>query len=217
MAKIALILSGCGVYDGSEIYETTLTLLALDRLGAEVQCMAPNVEQANVINHLTGNEMTHSRNVLVESARLARGEIIDLGEANPENYDGVIVPGGFGVAKNLSDYALAGARMKISEKVVNFVTAIHRAKKPVGLICIAPTLAPKLFEGGVRCTVGDDKLTATAINTMGGIHENCTADEIVVDEKRLVVSTPAYMIGERISEVAEGIEKLVDEVLYMTK
>ncbi|MBL4864972.1 MAG: isoprenoid biosynthesis glyoxalase ElbB [Pseudomonadales bacterium] len=227
MAKIAVILSGCGVYDGSEIYETTLTLLALDRLGAEAQCMAPNIEQVGVINHLTGNEMTQSRNVLVESARLARGDIIDLGEANPESYDGVIISGGFGAAKNLSDHAVEGVGMKINDRLISFVTAIHLARKPVGLISMATTLGPKLFgnklfdntlfEKGVLCTVGDDKTIASAINEMGGIHENCPANEVVVDERLLVVSTPAYMLAERISEAAEGIEKLVDEVLYMTK
>lgn len=217
MTKIAVILSGCGVYDGSEIYEATLTLLALDRSGAEVQCMAPNIEQMHVINHLTGDEMKQSRNVLVESARLARGNIIDLAEANPEDYDGIIIPGGFGAAKNLSSFAIHGEGMKVNDRVASFVKALHRARKPVGLICIAPTMAPKLFGYGVQCTVGNDEGTSMAINAMGGAHQSCSVDDIVVDEKRRVVSTPAYMLAEGISEAANGIDKLVEKLLSMTK
>lgn len=143
--KVAVILSGCGVYDGSEIYETTLVLLALDKAGIPYQCMAPNVEQMHVINHMTGEEMLESRNVLVESSRLARGEIIDLADANPDDYAGVIFPGGFGAAKNLSNFAVAGTDMQINEQVVEFTQLVHKQNKVIGLVCIAPAMAPKLF------------------------------------------------------------------------
>lgn len=217
MTKVAVILSGCGVYDGSEIVETTITLLELSRAGVEVQCMAPNIEQMHVINHLTGDEMKQTRNVLVESARLARGNVVDIGEASPEDFDAVIIPGGYGAAKNLSNFATQGGAMKINDKVASFVRAIHRARKPVGLMCIASAMAPKLFGEGVQCTVGNDEGTSAAINAMGGVHLECGVTEIVVDEKKRIVTTPAYMLGEKMSDVAEGIEKLVNQVLYLTR
>ncbi len=207
--KVAVILSGCGVYDGAEIYETTLVLLALDKAGIGYQCMAPNVEQMHVINHMTGDEMSESRNVLVEAARLARGEIIDLAEANADDYAGVIFPGGFGAAKNLSNFALAGAHLKINEQLVQFTQAARKQGKVIGLVCIAPALAPMLIGEGVKCTIGNDADTAAAIHAMGGVHEACTVDDIVIDEVNNVITTPAYMLAGRISEAAAGIDKLV--------
>lgn len=211
--KVAVILSGCGVYDGSEIYEATLVLLALDKANIAYQCMAPNVEQMHVINHLTGEEMQETRNVLVESARLARGEIIDLADANPEDYAGAIFPGGFGAAKNLSNFAVAGAEMEINAQVATFAQAIHQKQKVIGLICIAPALAPKLFGNGVQCTIGSDADTAAAITAMGGNHQECPVDAFHIDEDKNVISTPAYMLAGRISEAAEGITKLVGAVV----
>lgn len=216
MTKVAVILSGCGVFDGSEIYESTLTLLALDQAGAQYQCMAPDIEQMHVINHLTGQEMHEKRNVLIEAARLARGAIISLGDAVPSDYDAVIVPGGFGAAKNLSDFAVKGANMSVSQSVKSFIQTMHEAGKPIGLICIAPAMAPKLFGKGIVCTIGNDQATAAAIEAMGGIHQVCPIDECVVDRQRKVVTTPAYMLEGRISEVAAGINKLVTEVLALS-
>lgn len=211
--KVAVILSGCGVYDGSEIYETTLVLLALDKAGIPYQCMAPNVEQMHVINHMTGEEMQESRNVLVESARLARGEIIDLAEANADDYAGLIFPGGFGAAKNLSNFAVAGSSMNVNEQVVQFSQAMHSQNKVIGLVCIAPALAPTLIGKGVKCTIGNDTDTAAAIQALGGEHQECAVSDCVIDEERKVVTTPAYMLAGRISEAAAGIDKLVSAVI----
>lgn len=216
MKKVAVILSGCGVFDGSEIYESVLTLLRIEQNGAQYQCMAPNIEQMHVINHLKGEEASgESRNVLVEAARLARGAIIDLADANPDDYDALIIPGGFGAAKNLCDFAVNGANCTVNETVVSFARAIHAAGKPVGLICIAPAMTPRLFGEGTVCTIGNDAGTAAAIEAMGGAHQNCPVDSAVVDKEKKVVTTPAYMLAGSISEAASGINKLVDEVIAM--
>lgn len=213
--KVAVILAGCGVYDGSEIYESTITLLSLDQAGVEYQCMAPNVDQMHVINHLTGEESGETRNVLVEAARLARGNIIDLAEANAADYDALIIPGGFGAAKNLSTFAVDGSNMSINADVAAFTKAIHEQGKPVGLICIAPAMTPLLFGEGTECTIGNDADTAAAIEAMGGKHQNCAVESFHVDEAKKVVTTPAYMLAGRISEAAAGISKLVTKVLEM--
>ncbi|MDY6891167.1 MAG: isoprenoid biosynthesis glyoxalase ElbB [Pseudomonadota bacterium] len=216
MKKIAVVLSGCGVFDGSEIYESVLTLLRLEHNGVQYQCLAPNVEQLHVINHLTGEvAQGERRNVLVEAARLARGEIEDLATADPAEFDALIIPGGFGAAKNLSDFAIKGADCTVIPQLVQFARAIHAAGKPVGLICIAPTLTPKLLGPGIRCTVGNDSEVAGAIERMGGVHASCSVDQIVVDPDKRVVSTPAYMLARSISEAASGINRLVDEVVKM--
>lgn len=216
MKKVAVILSGCGVFDGSEIYESVLTLLRIEQNNAQYQCMAPNIEQMHVINHLKGEAASgESRNVLVEAARLARGAIIDLAEANPDDYDALIIPGGFGAAKNLSDFAVNGANCSVNETVASFTRAIHAAGKPVGLICIAPAMTPLLFGEGTLCTIGTDAGTAAAIEAMGGKHQNCPVDSAVVDKEKKVVTTPAYMLAGSISEAASGINKLVDEVIAM--
>lgn len=216
MKKVAVILSGCGVYDGAEIYESVLTLLQLAERGAQYQCMAPNIQQMHVVNHLTGEEATgESRNVLVEAARLARGEIIDLATANADDYDALIIPGGFGAAKNLSDFAVKGADCAVNPELITFTQAIHQAGKPVGLICIAPAMTPVLFGKGATCTIGTDADTAAAIEAMGGKHQDCGVSEIVVDAERKVVTTPAYMLAGSIPEAASGIRKLVDQVLEL--
>ncbi len=212
--KVAVILAGCGVFDGSEIYESTLVMLRLDEAGVEYQCMAPDIDQMHVLNHMTGEEMQETRNVLVEASRLARGEIIDLAQAKADDYDAVIVPGGFGVAKNLSSFAVDGTGMSVNEDLVNFVQTMSQQGKPVGLVCIAPALAPKLFGDGVKCTLGDNESDAAkAIVAMGGAHEQCAVEDISIDEERKLVSTPAYMLAGRISEAAAGITKLVEAVL----
>ncbi|WP_295877878.1 isoprenoid biosynthesis glyoxalase ElbB [uncultured Zhongshania sp.] len=216
MKKVALILSGCGVYDGSEIYESVLTMLSLENHGASYQCFAPNIEQLHVINHLVGEVAEgESRNVLVEAARLARGEVKDLADAQPAEFDAVIVPGGFGAAKNLSDFAVNGTDMTVQKDVLQFVQAMHKAGKPTGLICIAPTMAARIFGDGVKCTVGSDADVAAAINSMGGLHQNCLVDEVCIDEAMKLVTTPAYMLAGSIAEAAKGINRCVREVLNM--
>ena len=216
MNKVAVILSGSGVFDGSEIYESVLTFLRLEHHGVKYQCFAPNIDQMHVINHLTGEVAEgETRNVLVEAARLARGEIQDLATADPNEFDALIIPGGFGAAKNLSDFAVKGADCSLNADLVRFARAIHEAGKPVGLICITPALTPKLLGTGIQCTIGNDEGVSGAIETMGGQHQACAVDQIVVDSENKVVTTPAYMLAGSISEAGAGINKLVDKVLQM--
>ena len=209
-------LSGCGVYDGAEIHESVITLLRLDQRGAKVQCFAPDIAQHHVINHLTGNEMPESRNVLVESARIARGEIKDIREANVDDFDALIVPGGFGAAKNLSDFAARGAECTVQPDVLALAEAFAQACKPVGLMCISPAIAAKIYGPGVTCTIGKDPETAAAVGKMGATHKECEVTDIVEDKARKLVSTPAYMLAQSISEAASGINKMVDRVLELT-
>ena len=215
--KVAVILSGCGVYDGAEIHESVITLLRLDQRGAHAQCFAPNVAQMHVINHLTGEQMPESRNVLVESARIARGEVKDIREANVEDFDALIVPGGFGAAKNLSDFAVKGAECTVQPDVLALAEAFAEASKPVGLMCISPAIAAKIYGPGVICTIGNDADTATVVNKMGATHQECDVSDIVEDKARKLVSTPAYMLAQSISEAASGINKMVDRVLELTQ
>ena len=214
--KVAVILSGCGVYDGAEIHESVITLLRLDQRGAIVQCFAPNVAQLHVINHLTGEEMPESRNVLVESARIARGEIKDIREARAEDFDALIVPGGFGSAKNLSSFASEGSACSVQADVLAVAEAFAEAGKPVGLMCITPAIAAKIYGPGVTCTIGKDPETAAAVSKMGATHQECEVSDIVEDKARKLVSTLAYMLAKSISEAASGINKMVDRVLELT-
>ena len=215
--RVAVILSGCGVQDGAEIHESVLTLLRLDQRGVEVQCFAPDIAQHDVINHLTGEKMPESRNVLVESARIARGAIKDIREANAEDFDALIMPGGFGVAKNLSNFAFEGIHCSLQPELLTLAEAFAESGKPIGLICISPALAAKIYGPGVTCTIGNDPDTAKAICKMGGNHTECAVDEIVEDTARKLVSTPAYMTAQSISEAAAGINKLVDRVIELTQ
>jgi enhancing lycopene biosynthesis protein 2 len=215
--KVAVILSGCGVQDGAEIHESVLTLLRLDQRGAEVKCFAPNIAQHHVINHLTGEETGETRNVLVESARIARGAIEDIREADISEFDALIIPGGFGAAKNLSTFAAEGANCKVQPEVLAMAEAFAEAGKPVGLICVSPALAAKIYGPGVTCTVGNCPETAAQITRMGGQHQECEVTDIVEDKDRKLVSTPAYMVATSISEAASGINKLVDRVLELVQ
>lgn len=215
MTRVAVVLAGCGVYDGSEIYESVITLLRLSERGAQVQCFAPDVQQMHVINHLTGDVMPEQRNVLVEAARLARGNVKNVKEARVEDFDALIVPGGFGAAKNLSDFAVKGAELTVQPDFLAFAQAMHRAGKPIGLICIAPTMSAAICGPGVKCTIGHDADTASAVNATGAVHVNCPVDSSCVDTTRKLVTTPAYMLAQSISEAAKGINKAVDDVLAL--
>lgn len=218
MARVGVLLSGCGVFDGTEIHEAVLTLLALDRAGAEIVCMAPNVEQAHVINHLTQEVTTETRNVLVESARIARGEIKDLKDVQAGDLDALIMPGGFGAAKNLSDFAFKGPQATVHPEVKRLLTDLAAAGKPIGAICIAPaTLTKALADRKPEVTIGTDAGTASAIEAMGGRHKSCSVDMIHLDAGNKLISTPAYMLGPGIKEVAQGIEKLVARVVELAK
>ena len=210
--KVGVILSGCGFKDGAEIHESVCTLLALDRLGLEAVCMAPDIEQSKVVNHLTGQEAREKRNVLVESARIARGKIRNIAEVKAAELDALILPGGYGAAMNLSDFAAKGAKATVNEQVATLVREVNKAGKPVCAICIAPAiLARVLGEEHPVLTIGNDEGTATALEACGASHENCGVREFVVDKKRKLVTTPAYMLGPSIAHVAEGIERAVRE------
>ncbi|MFV2074262.1 MAG: isoprenoid biosynthesis glyoxalase ElbB [Thermoanaerobaculales bacterium] len=215
--KIGVILSGCGVYDGAEIHETVVTLLALDRHGAEAVMCAPDIQQMHVVNHLTGEvEEGAERNVLVESARIARGAIRDVASVEADELDALILPGGFGAAKNLCDFAVKGADCSVDPGVAALVRAVHAQGKPVAAVCIAPALIAKVLgDEGPELTVGNDADTASAIETMGATHITCPVAEFVVDRERKLVTSPAYMLAQSISEAAEGIEKTVTTLLEM--
>lgn len=210
MKKIGVILSGCGVRDGSEIHEAVLTLLAIDRNGAKAVCLAPDIE-LDEVNHLTMQETGAKRNVLVESARIARGEVADVKGAKAADLDALILPGGFGAAKNLCNFAFQGPQGSVQPEVLRLVREMAAAKKPICAICIAPAvlalalgkdLSPKL-------TIGTDQGTAQAINATGSSHVDCPVSDFVVDKDHLIVTTPAYMLAGSIAEAAEGIEKAV--------
>jgi len=218
--KIGVLLSGCGVNDGSEIHETVITMLALDRADVETHLMAPNIDQMHVINHYTGQEMDEFRNVLVESARIARGDIKDMAEVTGGDLDALIIPGGFGVAKNLSDYAMSGAECSINPDVYRLVSEMVLLKKPIGAICIAPAMMAKILaeqNQSATMTIGKDETTAKDIQAMGSTHKECPVEEMVIDEENNIVTTPAYMDAKNISEAAEGIEKLVKQIILMVK
>lgn len=214
MKKIGVLLSGCGVYDGVEIHEAVITMLALDRSGAEIVCIAPDIEQHHVVNHLDGESTDEKRNVLVESARIARGNIKNLKHVNATDIDGLIMPGGFGAAKNLSNFAIKGKDADVNPDVARVINEMVDAGKPVGAICISPAVLAKILENkNPEVTIGNDYGTAEAIEGMGGVHIACTVDNIHVDHANKLITTPAYMLGPGIKDVAEGIEKLVDELL----
>ena len=216
MKTVAIVLSGCGFLDGSEIYEAVLTFLALDRRNLKYRCFAPMIPQTHVINFKTGEPMAETRNTLVESARLARGEINDLANADADAFDALIFPGGFGVVNNLCDFASKGANYTIHPAVQEFAQQFIAQAKPIGFICIAPALIPTLYGPDVTLTIGHDPSTAATLENMGAQHITCDASHIVLDAKHKVVTTPAFMVTNRISEVAEGIDKLVDQVIALT-
>lgn len=217
MKKVGVVLSGCGVYDGAEIHESVLTLLALAKQGAEAVCFAPDKSQADVINHLSGESMPETRNVLIEAARIARGNIQPLTQANADELDALIVPGGFGAAKNLSNFASQGSECRVDEALKNLAQQMHAAGKPLGFMCIAPAMLPKIFDFPLRLTIGTDIDTAEVIEEMGGEHVPCPVEDIVVDEDNKIVTTPAYMLAQNIAEAAVGIEKLVERVLVLSR
>ncbi|MCO4783170.1 MAG: isoprenoid biosynthesis glyoxalase ElbB [Candidatus Cloacimonetes bacterium] len=218
MAKIGVILSGCGVYDGSEIHETVLTLLALSQRNQEVTILAPNIEQHHVINHQTGEEMSETRNVLVESARIARGEIYSLSDVDPSQFDAIILPGGFGAAKNLSNFAFIGSKAIVLEELSIFLLEFKKYNRPIGAMCIAPALIallnPKMGENSnISLTIGTDTETAETLELLACKHENKEAHEICVDSTNKIVSTPAYMIGKGLADIHKGIDALVEKVI----
>lgn len=216
MSNVLLILSGCGVMDGSEIHESVITLLHLDRHSATVTFAAPDVPQMHVVNHLTGKPTGEARNARVESARIARGNVKDLADVSGNRFDAVILPGGYGAAKNLCSFATQGADCVVHPEVARVLGEAHDAGKPIGLICISPAIGARLFTGA-SLTIGTDRDTAQTLERMGARHDSKPTTDICVDERNRIVSTPAYMSAKRIGEVFEGIGKLVDRVLAMAK
>ncbi|ALO36100.1 isoprenoid biosynthesis protein [Colwellia sp. MT41] len=218
MKNIAVILSGCGVYDGSEIHEAVLTLLAIEQQGASYSCFAPNIAQHHVINHLNGEvSKDESRNVLVEAARINRGDVDDLIELREQDFDAIIFVGGFGAAKNLSSFALDNDNYSVNEQVLIAAKAFAKVAKPAGYMCIAPALLPLVYPKGVKGTIGKDNATAALISAKGLTHIECAVENVVVDEANKVVTTPAYMLADSISEAAVGINKLVKYVLAFSE
>lgn len=216
MKKIGVVLSGCGFRDGSEIHEAVFTLLAIDQAGAEAVCLAPDVELSEV-NHLTMEPTGTKRKVLLESARIARGKIKDIKTVKASELDALILPGGFGAALNLCDFAQKGAAASVNPDVARLVKEIHSAKKPIGAICIAPALVAAILgkDAGPTLTIGNDAGTAAEIEKTGARHKDCPVTEFVVDKEQKIVTTPAYMLANRISETYEGISKCVKAVIEM--
>lgn len=212
--KIAVVLSGSGVFDGSEIHEAVMTLLAIQQQGASYQCFAPNIPQHHVINHISGEEMNEQRNVLIESARIARGDIKDLADYRPDDYDALFFPGGFGAAKNLSTVAFDGPNCNVNPTVSQAVLSTHKAQKPIGALCISPAMIAKVLSG-VTVTIGQDKGTAEAIEAMGSHHEVTDHGGVSIDQANKVVTSPCYMLDANIGQIFDGAQNAVKAVLAL--
>ncbi len=212
--KFAIILSGNGVYDGAEIHEATMSMYAIVKNGSSYDIFAPDMEQYHVINHITGEEMNEKRNVMIEAARIARGKIAPVTEYNPANYDGLLFPGGFGVAKNLCTFAFDGVNCKVLPEIEKAIKDTVAAKKPIGALCISPVLIAKVL-GDVEITIGQDKTTAEQAEEMGARHINTHHGDVIVDSKFKVATTPCYMLDATIMDIAEDAENVVLSMLEM--
>jgi enhancing lycopene biosynthesis protein 2 len=212
--KFAVILSGCGVYDGSEIHEATLTLLAISKLGAEYEIFAPDIEQYHVVNHLTGEVMNEKRNVLIEAARIARGKIQPLKKLDISNYDAVVIPGGYGAAKNLSTFAIDGEKMKVLPEVEKVILDAAKQNKPIGALCISPVILAKVL-GNISLTIGNNSDVAKIVENFGSKHVNTSHTEVAVDPNNKIVTTPCYMLESSISQIYDGIENAIRSMLKM--
>jgi enhancing lycopene biosynthesis protein 2 len=223
--KFGVLLSGCGVYDGAEIHEAVSVLLALDKMGIEAVCIAPDVEQHHVINHLTGEEMPEKRNVLVEAARIARGAITEISKVNVDELDALVMPGGFGVAKNFTKWAFEGPNGAILESVKNLIQAFYKAKKPIGAVCMSPTTVAKALEGmaNVQLTIGntiekspyDIKAISEGINATGNVAVMASVNDVFVDTANKIVTSPCYMMEATISQIYAGAEKTIEKLKEM--
>lgn len=210
--KFAVVLSGNGVYDGSEIHEAVMTLYAIDKNNSEYQVFAPDMEQHHVINHLNGEETGEKRNVLVESARIARGNIKPLSDFVAGEFDALIFPGGFGAAKNLSTFAFEGADCTVHPEVEKAIRDAHQAGKTIGALCIAPVLLAKVL-GNIVLTIGQDPGTHQALEDMGARSVKTNAREIAVDNENKIVTNPCYMLDSSIEDIAEGANNVVKAML----
>lgn len=216
MKKFAIILAGSGVYDGSEIHEATLTMLAIMQHGGSYQCFAPDVDQHHVINHLNGEEMNETRNVMIESARIARGDVKNISEFSAGDFDVLIMPGGFGVAKNLCDFAFKGADCTVNPQVAQVVKAMHDAGKPIGALCISPVVVSKVL-GDVELTLGQDEGAIAGVEKMGSKHIMTTHGEVVIDKKNKIFTTPCYMLDANILQIYDGATNIVKAILDSLK
>lgn len=212
MKKFAVVLAGCGVYDGAEIHEATLSMYAIKKQGADYQVFAPDIDQHHVINHLTGETMAETRNVLIESARIARGQIKPLSDFKAEQFDAILFPGGFGVAKNLCTFAFEGPQCTVNPWVENAIRSMHKAAKPIGALCISPVLLAKIL-GNVTLTIGQDQGTAQAITQLGAKHQPSQHGEVVEDTQHKVFTTPCYMLEASIADIGLGAENIVKAML----
>lgn len=215
MKKFAIVLAGNGVYDGSEIHEAVLTMLAIKQQSCDYQCFAPDIQQHHVIDHLSGKEMNENRNVLTESARIARGNIKELSKFDANKFDALIFPGGFGVAKNLSTFAFDGADASVNEDVRKAVIEMHKHKKPIGALCIASTMIAKIIGNEVNVTIGKDEPTANTIEQMEAIHIETDHADVVLDEENLVFTSPCYMLDANISQIYDGAYNTVEAMIKM--
>jgi len=213
--RFAVILAGCGNKDGAEIHESVLTLLSIDRCGHQYQCFAPDVMQKRVLNFLTNEEMPEKRNVLLESARIARSRIAPLSDFHQEDFDILVMPGGSGVAYNLCTFALDGDRMSVLPLVERCVRAMHHAGKPIGGLCISPVILAHVLKK-ISVTFGQDEKINAVFGRFGTKTTNCDARGIVIDHDNKIVTTPCYMLNARISEVSEGIDKLIQQLIKMS-
>lgn len=212
--KFAVVLAGCGVYDGAEIHEAVATLLAIDQSGSEYECFAPDIAQYHVVNHVTGEATIESRNVLVESARIARGKIKDIKLFDPLHFDAIVFPGGFGVAKNLCTFAIDGPDCQVNTDVAEALHKAFKAALPIGALCIAPALIAKVL-GKSTLSIGNDHGTATAIESLGAKHQVAEGSDIVVDIENKLVTSPCYMLDSSISVVAKGAENTIHALLKL--
>lgn len=212
--KFAVVLSGSGVFDGAEIHESILTLYAILKNGGSYEIFAPDIPQHHVVNHITGEEMNETRNVLIEAARIARGNIKPLSEFNEKDFDAIIFPGGFGAAKNLSSFAFDGVNCSVNKDVENSIKQMADAKKPIGALCISPVILAKIL-GDVVLTIGQDAGTAEAVESMGATHRKTNHGEVVVDSRHKVVTTPCYMLDANIVQIAEGADNVVKTMMKL--
>lgn len=214
--KFAIILSGCGRADGSEIHEATCAMLAIDCVNCSYQCFAPDMPQAAVINHLTGKKTDETRNVLVEAARIARGDIKDIKTFCADEFDAVVFPGGIGAVINWCDFAESGVSCNVEASVRKVIWDSYKKGLVIGAMCIAPVVIAKVLGSeGVHVTIGNDQNVANSITRTGAVHEECNSVEVCVDSLHKVVTTPAYMLASSIKEVCEGADNMIKAMLRL--
>jgi enhancing lycopene biosynthesis protein 2 len=224
--KIGVLLSGCGVYDGAEIQETVFALLAIEELGAEAICLSVNKNQHHVVNHLTGEEMPESRNMLVEAARIARGAVHDISTFDNTQIDALVIPGGFGSAKNFTTWAFEGPNGSILPEIKELIQQCISDKKPIAALCVSPVivgLALNQSDLQATMTLGTDKekspyeinAFSSGLSQTGVQVEMKTIREIALDEKLKIVSAPCYMMDASIVEIRTNIQQAMQALIQL--